>query len=185
MNTPFNFDPQKIASDLAGEATPKARSTPRTKTTKTKPASEGHDVFSPPAIKKDNVAPSVNVKTFVVDNPPVSEADKVRLALNVDPSTAAQLVQLGKDDSMKVGAYTENGDIFVYVDSLDLNKLHSYAAKELAYAFRYSLGMANAGISTFSAPMRVDATDTEVPPAIVDPKKPTYRAVFQLTRSPF
>lgn len=94
------------------------------------------------------------------------------------PLTPENLAIVPPQKDVKIGHYVRNGDVFVFIDSLDLNFIWGSDAKKLAYNYRFIINMPNAGIAPYGGPHII--TSEEDPAPLIKTKQHLYRAEFKL-----
>ena len=117
--------------------------------------------------------------------PEATQNNVVIIKGNLDPMTIMAMSRIPTDPERRIGAYIENGQTFVHVDALSIEKAYDYLTKEMAYNHRHAINMSDAGIQPYVASMLLDGNAK--PPSLFDQSKEhkgckVYRAIFLLTR---
>lgn len=125
------------------------------------------------------------IAPFEHTDEPIANNDDIHQIMEVtgvDPLTAQKLSRIPESDTRKVGSFIQHGDVFVFVDCLNLLEADSVETKHLAYNYRYAISMADAGIEVISSPAVLNKDDK---PACLfgDIKATVYRVIFRLQRS--
>jgi hypothetical protein len=93
--------------------------------------------------------------------------------------TPENLATVPPQKDVKIGHYVRNGEVFVFIDSLDVNFIWSSSAKNVAYNYRFIINMPNAGIMPYGGPHAI--TTQEDPAPLIKTRQPLYRAEFKLS----
>lgn len=130
-----------------------------------------HQIATP--AKRDSAAPVAQVAPPVPGTTGGMQAFTHKMVFD--------LARIQQTDTIRFGHYTRDGELFVYVDTLDRD-MEDSVAKHLAYAYRFIVNMPTAGIENMGGPYLV--TDNEDPPSLFPPiagiPAVTARCLFRL-----
>jgi hypothetical protein len=109
--------------------------------------------------------------------------DKIPTGLEVMEVPSLPMLGDSSQPSKKyaLGAYQQNGEIFIHVDSLDGDVYHDTQVKRDAYEYRHRLGRPNHGIEIYDGPFLIRSTDLPKPLVKNPDNKYVHRAIYRLT----
>lgn len=129
----------------------------------------------------ENVLPPEDLDAEMTKTGDLSEVSD-DYSSSLDPITertvAAHQSQLS---GMKVGSYLQSGELFVFVDTTNIDAGNSYAAKQAAYEYRFNVNMANAGIEEYGSTSPINKNEKPVSKYFDGTYDgPVYRKIFKL-----
>lgn len=100
----------------------------------------------------ENVTPPQDLDEQMTKTGDISEVPD-DYSSSLDPITEGVINQSQNSlDSIKIGSYTQNGELFVFVDTKTIDRGNSYEVKQAAYEYRFNINMPNSGIEEWGAP---------------------------------